>query len=323
MTGYVIRRLLLMIPTFLLVTLVVFLCVRFIPGDIVEIMVGEIGMDALVDPDEVRKKIRTALGLDVPIHIQYGRWVSGMFLHGSLGISLRTQKPVLAQLVEKLPVSLELGGIAVITALLIAVPIGVFSAVRQDTWGDYAGRTVAIVFICLPSFWLGTMIVVYPSIWWAWVPALEFIPFSEDPKGNLIQFLIPGGILGMVLSGSTMRMTRTMMLEVLRQDYIRTAWSKGLKERIVIFRHAMKNALIPVVTIVGLLLPVLIGGTVIVEQIFSLPGMGRLLMQALNQRDYPMLSGLNVFLATFVLIVNLLIDLTYAWLDPRVHYRKN
>jgi peptide/nickel transport system permease protein len=265
------------------------------------------------------ESVRHSLGLDVPIQVQYGRWLLGT-VQGDLGKSLWTGRAVTDEILGRLPISFELGLFAIITSLLIAIPIGVYSAMRQDTWGDYVGRSIAILAISLPSFWLGTIVIVYPSIWWNWSPPMEYIPFVSDPAGNLLQFIIPGAIMGMVMSGTTMRMTRTMMLEVLRQDYIRTAWSKGLSEWIIVFRHALKNALIPVVTIVGVTLPVLIGGSVILEQIFALPGIGRLLIEAVNRRDYPVISGINLFLASFVLIINLAVDVIYAYLDPRVRY---
>ena len=183
------------------------------------------------------------------------------------------------------------------------------------------GRTIAVLAISLPSFWIATMVIVYPAIWWNWSPSMEYIPFLQDPGGNLLQFILPAAIMGMVMSGTTMRMTRTMMLEVLRQDYIRTAWSKGLRERTIVVRHALKNALMPVVTIVGMMVPVLIGGSVILEQIFALPGVGRWVLEAINMRDYPIISGINLVIATVVLACNLLVDMTYAWMDPRIRYR--
>jgi peptide/nickel transport system permease protein len=210
---------------------------------------------------------------------------------------------------------------AAIIALLISIPIGVYSAIRQDTWGDYLGRTIAILAISLPSFWIATIIIVFPAIYFNWSPEMEYIPFFENPVRNLIQFIVPAAIMGMVMSGTTMRMTRTMMLEVLRQDYIRTAWSKGLKERTVIIRHALKNALIPIVTIMGMMLPILIGGSVIMEQVFSLPGIGRWTIEAIGQRDYPVISGINLVIATVILAANLMVDLTYSWIDPRIRYR--
>jgi peptide/nickel transport system permease protein len=203
----------------------------------------------------------------------------------------------------------------------VALPRGVYSARRQDTAADYFGRTVSILAISIPSFWLGTMVMIYPSIWWDWSPPVQYIAFVDNPARNLAQFIIPGTILGMVLSGSTMRMTRTMMLEVLRQDYVRSAWAKGLNERTVIMRHALKNALIPVTTIVGLQASILIGGSVILEQIFCLPGVGYYMLDAITNRDYPVISGVNVLMASFVLIINLVVDLAYAYLDPRISYQ--
>jgi len=318
MRAYIIRRLLLMVPTFILVTLTVFLVARFVPGSALDLMVAQSG--AAGGGQLTRAELAKALGLDLPVHIQYVRWLGNLF-RGDLGTNLWEKTPVREDVLARLPVSFELGVLALLTALLIALPIGVYSAVRQDTGGDYAGRTVAILFISLPSFWIGTMVIVYPSIWWGWAPDLHYISFVASPAGNLRQFIIPAVIMGMVMSGTAMRMTRTMMLEVLRQDYIRTAWSKGLRERTVIYRHALKNALIPVITIVGIMLPVLIGGSVILETIFALPGIGLLLIQALNQRNYPLISGINVFMASFVLIINLVVDLAYAYLDPRIRYQ--
>ena len=209
---------------------------------------------------------------------------------------------------------------AIVIGLLIALPVGVYSAIRQDTAADYLGRSIAIIGLATPNFWLALLVMIYPALWWGWAPSMRMIPFTVDPVRNLGMFIIPAAIVGTAMAASTMRMTRTMMLEVLRQDYIRTAWSKGLKERVVIIRHALKNALIPVITLVGLQLPILVGGAVIVETIFSLPGLGRLFVDALNSRDYPVIQGINLFFATAVVGINLMIDLAYAFLDPRVRY---
>jgi peptide/nickel transport system permease protein len=268
-----------------------------------------------------RQAIEHELGLDIPIYEQYGRWIGNIFVHGSLGLSLWKKIPVTGLILERLPVTVELGLLALIIAVLVALPIGVYSAIRQDTAGDYLGRTVSILAMSVPGFWIGTMIMVFPALWWGWSPQVQLIRFMDNPLGNLGMFVIPAAVMGMAMSGITMRMTRTMMLEVLRQDYIRTAWSKGLRERVVVLRHALKNALIPVVTIIGLQMPVLIGGTVIIEQIFALPGIGLLMLNAIFNRDYPIISGVMLMMAMFVLIMNLLIDLTYSFLDPRVQYR--
>jgi peptide/nickel transport system permease protein len=234
---------------------------------------------------------------------------------------MRSGRPVTEEFLSKVPISIELGILSMIIGLVIAVPLGIFSAIRQDSPADYVGRTMAILMLSIPGFWLMTMVIVFPAVWWNWIPPMEYVPFTEDPANNLIQFGIPAIIMGAAFSGTMMRFVRTMMLEVLRQDYIRTAWSKGLSERTVIYRHALRNTLIPMVTIVGMGLPGIIGGSVITEQIFNLPGVGRWLFDAVNQRDYPIISGMNLMSATLVLFCNLAVDITYAWLDPRVKYR--
>ena len=256
----------------------------------------------------------------MPVYVQYGRWVGDIVLHGTLGESLMGGYTIEERILDRLPVTIELGVMAIVIGLVIALPIGIYSAIRQDTAADYAGRSVAIIGLATPNFWLGIMVMIYPAIWWGWSPPMEMVPFTEDPLGNLGMFIIPSLILGTASAAATMRMTRTMMLEVLRQDYIRTAWSKGLNERVVIIRHAVKNALIPIVTLVGMQLPILVGGAVIMENIFNLPGVGRLFLTALQNRDYPMVSGVNLVFATMVIGVNLMIDLIYPYLDPRVRY---
>ena len=294
MRAYIIRRLLLIIPTVFILTILVFLSVRFIPGDVIDAMVGEMMYDvAHIDHETLEQK----LGLDVPVYVQYGRWMGGIFLHGTLGNSLISGWTVEDKIISRLPVTVELGLLSIVIGLVIALPVGIYSAIRQDTAADYAGRSIAIIGLATPNFWLALMVIIFPSIWWGWSPPLELIPFTEDPLGSLGVFLIPSLILGTAMAAATMRMTRTTMLEVLRQDYIRTAWSKGLKERIVVIRHAIKNALIPVVSLIGLQLPILIGGAVIMENIFNLPGLGRLMVDALNDRDYPVVSESTCFSA--------------------------
>ena len=331
MRAYIIRRLLLIIPTLFLLTIIVFLSVRFIPGDVIDAMLGK---QEFASNRIDREALERMLGLDVPVYVQYGRWLGVLptpdastgeshfrgLLQGALGESLLGAWPVEERIIGRLPVTIELGAMAILIALLIALPVGIYSAIRQDTAADYVGRSFAILGLATPNFWLATMVVLYPSLWWAWSPPMEWVPFSEDPLGTLGILIIPSVILGTAMAAATMRMTRTMMLEVLRQDYIRTAWAKGLKERVVIMKHAIKNALIPVVTLIGMQLPLLVGGAVIMENIFNLPGLGRLLVNALNDRDYPVVSGVNLFFATAVVLFNLLIDLLYSYLDPRVRY---
>jgi peptide/nickel transport system permease protein len=242
-------------------------------------------------------------------------------VQGYLGTSLWKNQSVNQLIVERLPVSIELGLIAMITGWILGMPLGIYSAIRQDTALDYSLRTFAIILLSVPGFWLATMVIVYPSIWWNWTPSLEYIPLVRNPGGNLIQFLLPGFLMGAQGSGGLMRLMRTQVLEVLRQDYIRTAWSKGLSERTVIYRHALKNAFMPIITVLGMSLPGLIAGAVIIEQIFVLPGVGRLTLDSLNQRDYPIISGINLVMAASILVTNLLTDITYAWIDPRIQYR--
>ena len=327
MRAYVIRRLLILIPTLVLASLLVFFMVWFIPGDVIDwIQATAAGRELEID----RAAMERELGLDAPAIVQYARWTGvvpqrdGSFsgvLQGNLGDSWYYRAPVAGLLALKWPVTLQLGFMGIIVGQLIALPIGIYSALRQDKWGDYIGRSFAILCISVPGFWLGTLIIVFPSIWWGYMPPIMLIHFTEDPIGNLTMFIVPAIVLGMALAGVTMRMTRTMMLEVLRQDYIRTAWAKGLRERVVILRHTLKNALIPVVTVVGLQVPLMFGGTVIIEQIFSLPGIGRLLLGAIITRDTPVISGVTLLFAVALVLINLMVDLTYAYLDPRVHYK--
>ena len=334
MRAYLIRRLLLIIPTLWILTIIVFLSVRFIPGDMVDTLAAQImaqGTGNYID----REAMERMLGLDVPVYVQYGRWIGVLptpdwatgeshvrgLLQGTLGESLWGGWPAEKSLISRLPVTIELGVLSIVIGLVIALPVGIYSAVRQDTAADYLGRTIAIIGLATPNFWLALMVLLYPVLWWGWAPPLEWVPFTEDPLGNLEMFLIPSLILGTAMAAATMRMSRTMMLEVLRQDYIRTAWSKGLKERVVVIRHAIKNALIPVVTLVGQQLPLLVGGSVIMEEIFNLPGIGRMFLDALDRRDYPVVQGVNLFLSAFVMLNILLIDMIYPYLDPRVRYR--
>ena len=324
----------LIIPTLFILSILVFLSVRFIPGDVIDTMAARMAETGALAFKIDREALEHMLGLDVPVYVQYGRWTGVLptpdfvtkqshfngLLQGSLGESLMSPFTVEEKIIGRLPVTIQLGVMAIVIGLLIALPVGIYSAIRQDTAADYLGRSIAVLGLATPNFWLALMVVLYPAIWWGWSPSMELIPFAEDPLGNLGMFIIPSLVLGTASAAATMRMTRTMMLEVLRQDYIRTAWAKGLRERVVVMRHAVKNALIPVVTLIGLQLPILIGGSVIMENIFNLPGLGRLMVVALVDRDYPVVSGVNLFFGTAVVLFNLLIDLLYSFLDPRVRY---
>jgi peptide/nickel transport system permease protein len=329
MRTYIIRRLVLAVPTVFLVSLIIFFVIRMIPGDVIDAMMARMS-EAGVSVELDRAALERTLGMDVPLWTQYGRWIgvvpqsdgriSGL-LQGDLGNSLVKGTPVLDEIKTRWPVTLELSLLGIILGQLIALPIGIYSALRQDTWGDYIGRSFAILCIAVPGFWIGTLVIVFPSIWWGYMPPIMLVPFFQDPLGNLRMFITPAIVLGMAMAGGTMRMTRTMTLEVLRQDYIRTAWAKGLKEKVVVVRHILKNALIPVITVIGGWLPALIGGTVIIEQIFLLPGMGRLLVDATQYRDYAVVSGVMVIFGVGLVLINLAVDLSYGYLDPRVHYR--
>ena len=315
MQAYITRRLLALLPTLILVSLIVFFCQRLIPGDVIDLMLSQ--NDLATDLD--RAIIEAALGLDQPIYVQYFSWM-GDVIQGDLGRSLWQNTPVTQQLAETMPITFELGFLALIVALTVAIPIGIYSAVRQDTASDYVARSFSLLMLAIPGFWLGTLVMVFPSVWWRWSPELEYVPFFEDPLQNLSLMIVPAILLGLSMSAVTMRMTRTMMLEVMRQDYVRTARAKGLSEVAVILGHALRNGLIPVVTLIGLQVPLLIGGAVIMERIFVVPGMGLLLLEAIAQRDYPVVSGVFVVVGFGVLLINLVVDLSYGWLDPKVRH---
>ncbi|MBX9943659.1 MAG: ABC transporter permease [Reyranella sp.] len=318
MQAYIVRRVLALVPTLIFASLIVFITVRMIPGDVIDLMLStnDIGADK-----KSREQLEAALGLNQPMWSQYFRWVGAILFEGSLGQSLWQNTSVMEDILHRLPLTFELGLMALIVALIVGIPIGVYSAVAQDTVGDYVTRSFAILALALPGFWVGTLVMVFPAIWWGWSPDVKLTPFTEDPLRQMGQMLIPALILGKAFSAVVMRLTRTMMLEVMRQDYIRTALAKGLATRTTILRHALRNALIPVVTLVGLQAPVLFGGAVILEQIFVIPGMGLLLLEAVSQRDYPIITGVFLIVGVAVVFINLLVDLSYGLLDPKVRYR--
>ncbi|MBV9131684.1 MAG: ABC transporter permease [Chloroflexi bacterium] len=314
MSRYLIRRLVLLVPTLLGVSIVVFVLVRLLPGDAVSLQLQDAKATAA---DEAA--LRAQLGLDRPVVLQYFDWL-GNLLHGDLGHSFRSHQPITTELANRIPVTAELGVLALIIAAFLATIVGIISAVRQDTWADYTGRSVAIGLLAIPGFWLGTLVVTLPSVWWHWTPPLQYARHTVDPIKNLSIVIVPAVILGLGLSGGLMRLIRTQMLEVLRQDFIRTATAKGLTENATIVRHALKNAFIPALTVLGLQVALLVSGTVVLESIFVLPGMGRYLLEAVQSRDYPAIQGLNLLFATVIVLTNLVVDLLYGWLDPRVRY---
>ncbi len=315
MPSFIIRRLLALFPTLMFTSIIVFASIRLIPGDVIDLMLAQNDISTGND----RERIEEALGLDKPIYKQYFSWMGAAF-QGDLGRSLWQNVPVTEQLAATLPITFELGLLALLVAVTVAIPIGIYSAMRQDTAGDYIARSFSLLMLAIPSFWLGTLVMVFPSVWWRWAPPLQYTPFLEDPIKNLSHMIVPAILLGLSLSAVTMRMTRTMMLEVLRQDYIRTARAKGLSENLVVLRHALRNGLIPVVTLVGLQAPMLVGGAVVLEQIFVVPGMGLLLLEAVFQRDYPVVTGVFLVVGVAILSINFLVDLTYGFLDPKVRY---
>jgi peptide/nickel transport system permease protein len=314
MQNYILRRILLAIPTLLGVTLLVSALLYSLPGDTVTMMMQDYGGYAK-DIQELRAK----LGLDRSFPEQYIAWL-GHVVRGDLGKSLRDQSSIGEEAGKRIPVTVELGLIGLAVGLLLSIPLGVYSAVRQDTLSDYIARSTSIGMLAIPGFWLGTLAITLPSIWWGWAPPLRYTQFMDDPGKNLSQMWIPGVILGIGISGTLTRLTRAQMLEVLRQDYVRTARSKGLSELPVLFGHALKNALIPVVTLLGLQVSVLVSGTVVLESIFVVPGMGRWLLSAINDRDYPIVQAVVLIFAIVIIISNLIVDLMYAWLDPRIRY---
>ncbi|WP_314963708.1 ABC transporter permease [Bradyrhizobium cosmicum] len=318
MKGYVLRRLLALIPTLIFASLIVFIAIRLIPGNIIDLMLSQNDVSAA---KQTRDQLEVSLGLDAPIYIQYFKWMGALLFKGSLGNSLWTNTPVMDEILYRLPITFELGILALIVSLLVGIPIGVYAALKQDTIVDYILRTFSILALAVPGFWVGTLVMVFPSIWWGWSPSVKFIPFSEYPFGNFLQLLIPALILGFAFSAITMRLTRTLMLEVMRHDYIRTAKAKGLSTGTIVLRHALRNALIPVITLVGLQAGALIGGAVILEQIFVIPGVGLLLLEAVSSRDYPTITGVFLVFGVATVFINLLVDLSYGFLDPKVRNR--
>jgi len=315
MTQYFVRRMLLAVPTVLLVIFATFLIVRLMPGDIVTVMMAERPYATPADKESLRKE----LGVDRPIPAQFVSYL-GNVSRGDLGDSFWTRRAVTAELKQRLPVTGQLGIFAIALGLIIALPIGVLSAVRQDTLQDFGARSFAILALSVPSFFLAILVIVFPQKWFGWAPPLVYKGWDAGPVAHVYYFFFPALLLGVGLAGGVMRLTRTMMLEVLRQDYIRTAWAKGLRERSVIIQHATKNAFIPVLTVIGLQVSVAVSGSVIMESIFNIPGVGKYLVGAVFQRDYPSIQGVVLVLAIVIVFVNLLVDLAYAYLDPRIRF---
>lgn len=314
MITYILRRLIATIPVLLLVTFGSFALIRIIPGDLATLKLGQ---DAT--PDEINL-YREELGLNDPIPLQYVTWL-GEMARGDFGESQWEFRPVSEVVRDKFPVTMELSLLAIIISTVIAIPFGVVSAVRQDSWLDQSLRFFAVLFLAVPAFWLAILLITLPSIWFGWkVPLTGYAHLWDDPVLNLKRMIWPALVIGASSAALVMRLMRSSLLEILRQDYIRTAWAKGLQERSVIYRHALKGAMIPVVTIIGLQLSLLLGGSVIAEQVFSLPGMGRSMLGAISKRDYPLVQSYVVIFSVIYLLMNLLVDLMYGFLDPRIRY---
>ena len=316
MWGYIARRALQGVLVLWLVSILIFSLVRILPGDAILMQLDQ----AAAPTPEVLARARQELGLDRPMLEQYRIWMGGV-LQGDLGRSLVSRRPVMQELTKRISLTCHLAVLSMAIALVIALPIGILSAVRQDTTTDYLGRFVAVLGLSLPDFWLATVALTFLAIWFGWIPPIGFAPIWDEPSRTLSQLLIPASIIGARLAAVSMRMTRSSLLEVLRQDYIRTARAKGRRERGVILGHALKNAMVPVITVLGQQFSVLLGGTVIVEVIFLQPGVGSLMLDAVQLRDYTVIQGAVLFFAAVIVAVNLLIDMSYAWLDPRIRYR--
>jgi peptide/nickel transport system permease protein len=298
-------------------TVLVFLMLRLIPGTVVEQMIGA---DAVASPAMVAQ-LKAFFGLDQPWYLQYGRWI-GRLVQGDLGISWRTGKPVVGLILERLPVTLELTSLSVVFALLLGMPAGVLSAVRRNGALDNITRVGTLLGLSVPVFWQGTMLILFFSLYLRWMPPVVWVDFFTDPRRNLTIMVLPALCLGTAAAANIARTTRACMLDVLRSEYIRTASAKGLARGAVILKHALRNALIPIVTVAGLQMGILLGGTVVVEEVFTLPGVGRLVLWSIYQRDYPLTQSTILFIAVMFMSLNLMVDLVYSYLDPRIRYRR-
>jgi peptide/nickel transport system permease protein len=311
--GFIGRRALLTIPTIVGISIIIFLMVRLMPGDIIDVLFS----GDVTATEEVKQQAREDLGLAGSYPEQYWNWASGV-VQGDLGDSYRNAEPVSDVLWRAIPITLELMILALLIAVLIGVPLGVISAVRRDSAGDYASRVGGLIGISIPNFWLATLLLLFTSRVFGWVPPLGHISFFDDPIGNLSQFILPAISISVFTLAIVMRMVRATMLEVMSQDYVRTARAKGVRRRLVVYRHALRNALIPVVTVIGFEVGILMGGAAIVELIFGLPGVGYVLLQAIFNRDYPLVQGATLLIAVIFVLANLMVDIVYGWLDPRI-----
>lgn len=313
MIKYIFKRLLISIPVLFGISLVAFFVVRLVPGDTVTAMLGN-----NYSP-ELAEEMRERYGLDKPLIVQYMLWLTQVF-QGNLGVSSFTNRPVTAIILERLPVTIELTLLSVTFAVLFAIPFGTYAAIKRNSSVDYSAGVFGLLGISIPNFWLGTLLILYLSLYLGWLPSSGFVGFAEDPLGNLKHMIMPTLTLGTAVGAVIMRMTRSSMLEVTREEYMLVARAKGVRKARLIWRHAIKNALIPVITIIGVQAGYLMGGSVVIEQIFALPGIGRLALQAITNRDYALLQGTILFIATIFVVINLIVDIIYAFLNPRIRY---
>lgn len=314
MGRYIGKRILLLIPAIILVCVIVFALMRLVPGDAVDSIIykySSMGISA------DRAEVEAQLGLDKPAVVQFFVWFKGV-LTGDLGESLFEYESVSSIIGRQLPVTLELGILTLLFSCLLSIPIGLFCAAKQDSIPDYVFRVISILLVSIPVFWIATMVIIYPALWWHYAPPTDYVSFFENPLKNLQMFLIPAILGALMQAGIQMRAVRTMTLEVMRLDYIRTAWAKGVKERIILLKHAFRNAMIPVVTMIGGAAASMIGGSVIMESVFNIPGIGQQVITSLGSRDYPVVQGCVLVFAIFVMVINLLVDVCYKWIDPRI-----
>lgn len=316
MGAYLVKRILTMIPTLIGVAVLIFLMLRVVPGDIVELKMRGDGGAPTVEQVEAE---RVRLGLDKPLYQQFAGWMVGLATF-DLGNSMWTEQPVTQEIAGRLGLTLQVAIMATIIAILIAVPLGTLSALYKDTWVDQAIRIFTIGGLAIPSFWLGMMIIVGLLFAFNWIPPMQYVPIWQDPFANIAQLIWPALAVGYRFSAVLARMVRSSIVEVMREDYIRTARAKGVYERLVIGRHALRNAMLPAVTVIGLEFAFLIGGLVVTEQVFNLNGLGRLFVQAVTRSDFTMVQGIVMLIALVFIVTNLIVDLAYAWLDPRIRY---
>ena len=315
MLQYILRRLLLIIPALVGTSIIVFLLVRLVPGDVVDMILGQ---QAYAGPERAAE-LRHYFGLDQPLYMQYADW-AGKIIRGDFGVSIRTGRPILPDILQRIPVTLELSVLSALLGMVLGVPAGIIAAVKRGTLAELLAQILGLVGLSVPGFWLGTMMILVASRAFGFFAGAKFVSIVEDPLANLEIMLLPSIAVGLTLVAALTRYTRSSMLEVLGQEYIVTAHAKGLRYRVVVIRHALKNALIPVVTVVGLQFGYLLGGVVIIETVFAVPGLGRLMVDAINQRDYPMVQAIMLLITFVVMFINLVVDVTYAYLDPRLTY---